>query len=345
MSTPLLGLLIVVLAGALNGSFALPMKGTSRWAFENVWLVYSIIAMLVLNWGIAFYSVPDLMGVFQRAGIDVVLMVVAFGMIWGLANLMFGTGIHLIGISLTFPITLGLSTAFGSLLPMAQQPEVFTTPAGMATTVGIAVLLAGVYLCGVAGVRKDAQIRAAEGKDEDLLEVKGSRLIKGLAIVILAGFLDPCLNFAFAFGDRIKAEALASEGVAGAESDAIWALALLGSFVVNASYCTAKLTRERNWRKYAIAGTGKNWLLAALMAAIWMASVTLFGRGATAMGPLGDSVGWALFLSSIIIFSTLWGVLSGEWKGGAGRPLRTLYASLGVLIAAIAILGYGVSLS
>jgi L-rhamnose-H+ transport protein len=340
---PLLGLSIVILAGALNGSFALPMKGTPRWAFENTWLVYSVVGMLVLNWGIALYTVPGLTEVFRRAGPEPVLMVIGFGMVWGLANLLFGTGIHLIGISLAFPITLGLSTAFGSLLPMAQDPQVFLTPAGMTICGGVAVLLVGVYVCGLAGIRKDVQASLPSTSPAGTASKGSNRLIKGLLIVVLAGFFDPFLNFAFTFGDRIKLEALASGAGQGAESDAIWALALLGSFVVNVLFCTYELTRNKTWRRFREPGTSRYWLLACLMAVIWMASITMYGRGATAMGPLGGSVGWALFLCSIIIFSTLWGVVSGEWKGG-GRPLVTMYAGLAVLMVAIVILGYGVSL-
>lgn len=342
---PWTGLLIVILAGAMNGSFALPMKGTSRWAFENTWLVYSVVGMLVLNWAIALTTVPLLPDVFLRAGYQAVLMVIACGMVWGLANLMFGTGIHLIGISLTFPITLGLSTALGSLIPMAKNPEVFLTPAGMTITAGIVVLLVGVFLCGLAGVRKDAQTQGSDPNSPAVGSLGRKRLIQGLMVVVLAGFFDPFLNFAFAFGDHIKQEAIATGATQGAESDAIWALALLGSFIVNVVYCCFQLTRQKNWGRFRMPGTASYWLLAALMAAIWMASITMFGRGATIMGPLGGSVGWALFLCSIIMFSTLWGVVSGEWQTGRGRPLRTLYASLGVLMTAIAILGYGVSLS
>ena len=65
---PFLGLLLAIVAGALNGSYALPMKRTTRWAFENTWLVYSVVAMLVLNWGIALVTVPQLTEVYARAG-------------------------------------------------------------------------------------------------------------------------------------------------------------------------------------------------------------------------------------------------------------------------------------
>lgn len=339
---PLLGLALVLSAGALNGSYALPMKKTRRWGFENTWLVYSIVAMLVLNWAIALYSVPHLTAVYVRAGVTPVTMVFSFGLIWGIGNLLFGAGIYLIGISLTFPICIGLSTALGSLLPMAMRPQIFFTPGGATITLGIAVLVAGVIVCALAGLRLDAQTKAnTSDKDAAAITAGKHTLATGLAIVVLSGLCDPFLNFAFTFGDRIKQEAVAAGTRAGAESDAIWALALLGSFVVNAVYCARLLSRNGTWARFRESGTTSYWLLATVMAFIWMFSITLYGRGASLMGPLGGSAGWAVFYCSIIISSTFWGILSGEWREGRGRPLRTLYAGLAILMVAIVILGYG----
>ena len=38
---------------ALNGTFALPLKGTKRWAWENTWLVYSAVGMVAAGWAVA----------------------------------------------------------------------------------------------------------------------------------------------------------------------------------------------------------------------------------------------------------------------------------------------------
>jgi L-rhamnose-H+ transport protein len=342
--SPWFGIFCVVSAGMLNGSYAIPMKKTPRWSFENTWLVYSVVAMLLLSWGIALATVPHLAGVYSRAGVTPVLMVFAFGLIWGLANLLFGAGICLIGISLTFPICIGLSTALGSLIPMAAHPAVFLTEAGVTITFGIAVLLGGVALCALAGIRMDAQTKSGAAVEKSSGN-SISTLRKGLLIVVLAGVCDPFLNFAFTFGERVMSEAKAAGAAAGTEADAIWAIALLGSFVVNVVYCGKLLVRNGTWSRFCEPGTAIYWLLAGVMGFIWMFSITLYGRGASMMGPLGGSVGWAVFYCSIIIFSTFWGIVCGEWREGRGRPLRTLYVGLAVLMVAIVILGFGNTLT
>ncbi len=340
-----LGLLLVVAAGALNGAFTMPMKKTKRWAFENTWLVYSIVAMGVMNWTIALVTVPNLLLVYENAGLLAIGMAFGFGMIWGLGNTFFGIGVHLVGISLTFPIVLGLSTALGSLIPMAAEPASFLTPTGMTTVIGVAVILAGVAVCAMAGLQRDAQAaRDPDAGNPAKLKSDRQRLTKGLIIVTLSGLVDPFLNFAFHFGDGIKQQAVAQGAQVGAEADAIWVLTLTGSLVVNVVYCCVLLARNASWSRFRKSGTIHYWFLAALMAFFWMSSISLYGRGASQMGPMGSSIGWALFYCCIIIFSTMWGLVSGEWRNGKGRPLRTLSVGLAVLLLAIVILGYGNSL-
>ena len=113
---------------------------------------------------------------------------------------------------------------------------------------------------------------------------------------------------------------------------------------MNAAYCTWLLRRNGTWSRYWQKGALSHWWLAALMGVIWMFSITLYGRGAALMGPLGGSIGWAVFYGCIILSSNLWGMVSGEWRGGEGRPLRTMFVGLGVLLVAVAILGCANSL-
>ena len=345
---PFTGFLLVILAGALNGSFALPMKGTRRWAFENTWLVYSVVGMVIASWLSAWLTVPDLPSVLSGTEPSALLLVFSFGLIWGLANVLFGVGITMVGMSLAFPICIGLSAALGSIVPMAAHPAVFLTLKGAVTTLGVLVVVAGVILCAAAGREKEKRQGAVpEGKAPEQAPRdprERSRFARGIAIVLISGICDPCLNFAFTFGDQLKEEAVRSGARPGFEAGALWALVTLGSFVVNAAYCGSLLKKNGTWARYRQGGALGHWLLSALMGVIWMLSITLYGRGASLMGDLGPSIGWAVFYSSIILFSSVWGILAGEWKHGEGRPLKILYGGLLVLVLASAILACGNSL-
>jgi len=47
-----------------------------------------------------------------------------------------------------------------------------------------------------------------------------------------------------------------------------------------------------------------------------------------------------LFLASIVVASTFFGVLTGEWARTGTRPIRTMILGVSFLVAAIAILSY-----
>jgi L-rhamnose-H+ transport protein len=80
------------------------------------------------------------------------------------------------------------------------------------------------------------------------------------------------------------------------------------------------------------------WLMAASMGLLWYGSILLYSLSANRLGTLGPSIGWPLFLSSIVLVSTVIGVLTGEWVPSLKGPFRTLLAGLVLLIAAIAVL-------
>ncbi len=50
---------MVILASILQGSFLVPMTHVRRWRWENSWVVFSVLGMIVFNWALAFASVPS----------------------------------------------------------------------------------------------------------------------------------------------------------------------------------------------------------------------------------------------------------------------------------------------
>ena len=104
-----LGLVLTIIAGAMSGSFSLPMKKTTKWAWENTWLIWAVVGLLVTPWSIAFVSVPHLLQVYSKVDFASLVMTFLFGLGYGIGSMLGGLGIYLIGMSLAFAISLGLS--------------------------------------------------------------------------------------------------------------------------------------------------------------------------------------------------------------------------------------------
>jgi L-rhamnose-H+ transport protein len=89
-----------------------------------------------------------------------------------------------------------------------------------------------------------------------------------------------------------------------------------------------------------LSGTWYYWLAGATMGLLWFGSIILYSISTIKLGDLGTSIGWPLFLASIVVASTIFGVLTGEWKGTGTRPIRFMIVGVGFLVLAIGVLSY-----
>jgi L-rhamnose-H+ transport protein len=293
--------------------------------------------------------VPDVFNVFSDAETSDIILVFGFGLCWGLGAVFFGQSIAMIGISLAFALCIGLATALGALIPMLKDPQVFQTAAGQWSAAGIIVMVGGVAICAVAGHFKEKQLRQGGGDESASTEESVSRpagsMMLGLVLATLGGIFSSMLNFAFNFSGSIKE---ASESLGASEfsaSDPVWAITLLGGLTTNVVYCSFLLFRNKTWGDYKKPQTGSHWFLAALMGAIWMPSVALYGRAAVLMGELGSSAGWGLYMGIVIVMSNFWGFVTGEWRGVKGKPVLYMVIGIILLLIAISFIGYGTTLT
>ena len=109
---------------------------------------------------------------------------------------------------------------------------------------------------------------------------------------------------------------------------------------LNAAYCLALMLKRKNFGQLAAAGTGRYWILAAFMGAIWVGGIAIYGLGASYLGSFGAYAGWSIMMIASIIAGNVTGVILGEWKGAGGRVLATMGAGLAVLVIAAVILSY-----
>jgi L-rhamnose-H+ transport protein len=329
----LIGIVLTLTGGVIVGNCMVPLKFARTWAWENMWMVFNIFSLILIPWALAFGTIPDVTGIYTALGVGPMVVPFLFGFGWGIAQVLFGLAVVRLGMSLGFAIVVGLGAMLGSLVPLlVQHREVLGTTKGGIILCGVVAMLAGIAVCALAGRRRD-RAAAAGG-----LNLPGAYRT-GLLIAICSGLLAPMLNYALAFGDAIAGEAMRQGASAANASYAVWPIGLLGGFIPNFAYSAYLLTRNKTWSRFRRPLPDVSF--GALMGLLWMGSVAIYGVGATYLGPLGTSVGWALFQIFMIMTANVSGLIAGEWRGAARQPVRILYAGLAVLALATAVISYG----
>jgi L-rhamnose-H+ transport protein len=324
------GILLALLAGILNGSFAAPTKYTGRWKWENIWAIWAVVAFFVVPWFLAILTIPHLFAVYGAADPPTLLKVIGFGAAYGLAAVCFGLGVEAIGIALNFAIALGLSTAVGSLVPLLSlHPEQMFTPKGLTVEAGIAVVLLGIIVCAIAGRAKEREIVPIAASADQPAKTRTSFKV-GLAFAVIAGVGSPFINFGLAFGGPLLTGAAAQGASAASQANVIWPPLLTATLIPYLAYCAYLWRKNDSLRLYALPETGSYWLLGALMGVLWMSSIAIFGTASASMAQMGPVLGWPLFMSAIIITSNVWGFATGEWR--RVRRFTVLTVSVGMLL-------------
>jgi L-rhamnose-H+ transport protein len=326
-----LGISLLVLAGAMNGSFTLPMKFTRQWAWENTWLAWTIFALGIFPPLLTFSTVPALGQVYAQAGSGPIAVVAACGAGWGVSQVFFGLAVDAVGIALAFSVILGISAAVGSLIPLIRlHAEKMATTGGMTVMLGIALVLVGVGVCAVAGRKREAALgQGPAGKPS---------VLKGLLFCVFSGLGSALVNFGLAFGGPLILAAQQAGAAPLWAPNAVWLPLMCAGGVPNLVYCFYLMNKNRTAEKFAASGTAFYWFLAALMAFFWFASTVLYGVATVKLGELGAVLGWPLFMSLIVITASAWGVATGEWKNTGTKPLLIMSAGVAVLVLAIFVL-------
>ena len=333
----LVGLLLIFLAGAMGAAFPVPMRYMSKWAWENTWSVFSLVALIVAPWLLAMVTVPHLGFVYAQAGGNAITFAAVFGFLWGIAQFLFGLSIELVGMSLTFAVVNGLSSALGSWIPLVvQHPGEIFSSGGLIVSAGVMGVVGGVVICSWAGhlrSRQQSPPAAAEG-----LHAADSSFPRRLAVTIGSGILAPCLNLGIAFGQKIAVAAAHAGSSPAASTNAVLAIVLTAGFVTNIAYCLYRLQKNRTTRLFAIPETKKYLLLGILMGILWFSTFALYGSSTSYLGAFGTVVGWPMLMASITILSSLFDVAYGNWSS---RPLRIMALGVVVLVGAVVVINFG----
>jgi L-rhamnose-H+ transport protein len=331
------GMLVICASAIANGGFTLPMKCSRTWRWENTWLLFSFLFLLVLPWSLAVRYVPDLLTVYRTSG-GSLLYPLAFGFLWGITYVAFGLSVNSVGMAVAFAVTMGLNSLVGSLVPLfVFDSSGLVHRQGRILLISMPFLLIGLLLYGVAGRQREKEQPGA-GLAEGA--ARGS-FGKGLALSVFSGVFGSSFNLGFAFsGDIIRhSHELGASTIA--STYAAWALVLSAGFIPNLVYCSYLLNRNCTWSFFYRSRPWIDAIFAITMALLGITAFLGYGFGATLIGKYGTSLGFALFIAASILVSNSIGLLTGEWKATSARTRTILAAGIVTILISVVILNLG----
>ncbi len=337
-----------------------------------------IIAPLVLA-GILVPDMFGVLQASWETSPKAVIWAYIFGAMWGLGGLTFGLTMRYLGIALGMAVALGYCAAFGTLMPpifAGTFGEIISQWSGQVIMLGVAVCLGGIAVTGMAGMSKEAELSDEEKK----AAVPEFSFFKGILVATFSGIMSAGMSYGLTAGEPIAVLAEAGLNDTGGlilwRKLPVLVVVLWGGFTTNFLWCVLLNIKNRSGHEYLsltrkvvaevsaaegvsqfdaedLAGQaavatnetdrvpmGLNYLLCAIAGTTWYMQFFFYSMGETQMGVYTFS-SWTLHMASIIIFSSLWGIVLKEWKGTSSRTRIRLAVGLILLIGSTIVVGYG----
>jgi L-rhamnose-H+ transport protein len=244
--------------------------------------------------------------------------------------------------SLGYAIALGFCAFFGTIIPPIWRGEfndLIASTSGLTMLGGVLVCLAGIGICGWAGISKEREL-SEDKKKEAIAEFN---FIRGLWIAIFAGIMSACMAFGIEAGKPI------AEFAEECGTPTLWRIApvyifiFAGGFTTNFVWCIFLNIRNRTIKDYINKSNPSlvgNYIFSALAGITWYFQFMFYGMGTTKMGKY-DFSSWTIHMAFIIIFSNIWGLIFHEWKGSSRKTIWLICLGIFVLIISTLVVGMG----
>jgi glucose uptake protein len=291
-------LIMTILSAVCWGSWANTFKGTKNYRFELFYWDYAvgiflISVILAFTMGSLHNDATSFLNNVSGADRSNILWALIGGMIFNAANLLLVAAIDMAGMSVAFPVGIGIALVVGVVLSYALQPK------------GNPLLLALGVLCAIAAVVMD-------GKAYAELSTSGRAVSRKSIIVciisgILMGLFPPFVTRALTTGAALGPYSIAVIFTFGA---------LLSCFGVNVYFMKRPLVGEPVRFADFFKATPRDHILGLLGGAIW-GTGTVFNFVAASF--TGVAISYALGQSAPMV-AALWGLF--VWKEFVGASAK-----------------------
>ncbi len=334
-STYFAALSLMILSMICWGSWANTQKLTGKWRFELFYFDYSIGVLLAaillgFTFGTMGYDGFALIDDIERAGKHQILYGFAGGVVFNLANMLLVAAISLAGLSVAFPIAIGLALVIGAVLNYGIDPS--GNPALL--FLGVTFVTAAVVVTALAyrafATQNLAQAIQTGATRTTVKHVSAKGLIISLASGVLMGLFFPVVQLGV-YRERTNEAGLGPYAIG-----LLFALGVFFStFVFNFFFLNLPVEGKPVPIFNYFRGKASQHLLGLAGGMIWSAGAISNFVAASAQGEarVGPAVSYVIGQGATMV-SVLWGLIYWKEFAGANARVRTLIA---VMLAAFVI--------
>jgi L-rhamnose-H+ transport protein len=342
----LIGAIFHLIGGFSSASFYVPNYKVKKWAWATYWISLGFIAWIIMPTVGCLLVTNKFWELFSVVPLNSMGLTFVFGVLWGFGGLFAGLGLRYIGIALGQSISLGIASVVGTIVPPlinGSLGRILNSLPGEIISVGFLISIIGVVFCGYAGNRKDKLLKNKQRKDV----VREYAATKGIGAAIIGGILSASMAIAIMYGKPIADAALTHGTSEMFMNTPIFVFAFAGGFLTNFVYAMAASFKNKTFSDF-VAKPGKqllrNYGLAIASGLMWYLQFFFYGMGMAKMGSY-PFISWSLHLTSIVIFSNLWGLWLKEWALVDRLTKRYLWIGITLLIISIIVIGVGNNVS
>ena len=332
------GIAVAGLGGTSAGTLGWPMKLMKKFQFEQCWFSGMLFGLFILPWAITLVFCPHAIAAYRSVNIGLIIKSNLFSLAWGIGNVLLGISLVRIGASLSFAILSGIGIPLGVLVPMIfkgsgkfQHAANLNSPTGRIIMAATILMVFGVILVALAGFGRDKMLNKNKESSNGFLG--------GLIMCIISGFCSVGPSFAFVYSQGPIRHAMLARGASEWPADiSVWAIGMFLGALVNLIYPAILMTSRRSW--HVITESPREIGLSLIVGLNLFLAFSLWFEGMLLLGPMGGSVGFGIFFVLQILGAQGLGLISGEWRGVHGKPVKLMCAAVLILATAAICMAY-----
>ena len=315
------------------------MRYTRKWAWENTWLVFTLFSTGLIPCLFAMIAVPHVFSIVRNSPISFLIPGLIAGCIWGIAQVMYGVGVGILGVAVGSAVISTTSTIAGVFGPIiVYAPGRLFSSGSLILLLALVLIVSGIIQYARAGGRKEKELTGQEGPKQ----VVSGKFQTGFLICLVCGVLGT----AFIYGGKSSTGLVDAATTAGAAPAFAFYIAYMITFnagmLPGVIYSLYKLKANHTAQGFLARGCFIwNVGLAIIMGLLWYSGILMYGMGSEKMGRFGPSIAFVLFGGGTILFANLFGWLAGEWKGASRATIRGFLLGMVLLVSAIVLVALG----